>query len=323
MTSPEYPEIELALISSAMSGDAGKLFRIVSNLMDEGVGFDSVLFDYLIPAERSVGHRWAQGDYLVAEEHVVTASIEIVISLLIGMFDQPDDGPMVVVATAEGDDHSLPARAVAAHLVYLGYRTTFLGANVPADDLREFLESEPPSALVLSVAMTTHLLGARAVVAAAHDANVPVLVGGKAFGNEGQWSGAVGADAWVPSLRDVAGLVESWVNEGSPLITPVGALPPALERLVASRSAILARAGAALDASRLEDEAALLLGAIEGALLTGDGRMVVDMLDWQEKYLSAHGLDASVVADALAAPLAELSDEGSAVLTRVRGSRTR
>ncbi len=321
MTAPEFPEIELALISSAISGDAGKLYRIVSNLMEGGVAFDSVLFDYLIPAERSVGERWAQGDYLVAEEHVVTASIETVISLLIGMFDQPEDAPLVVVSTAEGDDHSLPARASAAHLVYLGYRTAFLGANVPGDDLRDFLESDPPSALVLSVAMTTHLLGARAVVAAAHEVGVPVLVGGKAFGSEGQWADAVGADAYVPSLRDVAGVVDSWVKDGSPEITPVGELSPGLERLVASRSAILAGAEAVLEGPRLKDEAALLLGAIEGSLLTGDDQVVVDMLEWQEKSLAAHRLDASVVADALASPLAELSDEGSAVLTRASGVR--
>jgi MerR family transcriptional regulator, light-induced transcriptional regulator len=318
MTAPEFPEIELALISSAMSGDAGKLYRIVSNLMEEGVAFDSVLFDYLIAAERSVGQRWAQGDYLVAEEHAVTASIETVISLLIGMFDQPEDAPLVVVATAEGDDHSLPARAAAAHLVYLGYRTTFLGANVPGDDLHDFLESEPPSALVLSVAMTTHLLGARAVVAAAHDVEVPVLVGGKAFGSEGQWAEAVGADAYVSSLRDVAGVVDTWVEEGSPEFTPVGELSPDLERLVASRSTILARAEAGLEAPRLKDEAALLLRAIEAGLLTGDGQIVVDMLEWQGKSLTAHGLEASVVADALASALAELSDEGSAVLARAR-----
>lgn len=321
MAAPDFPEIELALISSAMSGDAGKLYRIVSNLMDGGIGFDSVLFDYLIAAERSVGQRWAQGDYLVAEEHVVTTSIETVIALLIGMFDQPADAPLVVVATAEGDHHSLPARAAAAHLVYLGYRTTFLGANVPGDDLREFLESEPPSALVLSVAMTTQLLGARAVVAAAHEVGVPVLVGGKAFGDEGRWSGAVGADAFVASLRDVAGVVDSWVNEKSPQLTPVGDLSPALERLVVSRSVILARAEPALDTPRLRDEASLLLGAIEGALLTGDDQIIVDMLDWQEKSLGAHGLDGSSVVTALAPSLAEMSDEGSAALTRAREVR--
>ena len=321
MTAPEFPEIELALISSAISGDAGKLYRLAANLMEGGVPFDSVLFDYLIPAERSVGHRWAQGDYLIAEEHAVTASIETVISLLTGMFDQSDDAPLVVVATAEGDEHSLPARAAAAHLVYLGYRTTFLGASVPSDDLREFLEIEPPVALVVSVAMTTHLLGARAVVAAAHEVGVPVLVGGKAFGSQGQWSRAVGADAYVGSLRDVAGIVDTWARDGSPRIRRVGELSPGLERLVGARSAILARAEESLEAPRLRAEASLLFGAIEGALLTGDDQIVVEMLDWQDKTLRAYGLDGSAVVEALAGPLAELSDVGSAALTRGREAR--
>lgn len=320
LTAPDFPEIELALISSAMSGDAGKLYRIASNLMEEGVSFESVLFDYLIAAEKSVGQRWAQGDYLVAEEHAITASIETVISLLIGMFDQPEEGPLVVVATAEGDEHSLPARAVAAHLVYLGYRTTFLGANVPGDDLRDFLENEPPAALVLSVAMTTHLLGARAVIAAAHDVGVPVLVGGKAFGSDGQLAETIGADAYVGSLRDVAPIVEEWVNGGAPQGEPVAELSPELARLLAARSAILARAEAGLDpkAARLRDEAGLLLGAIEGALLTGDDQTIVDMLEWQENSLGAYGIEGSVVADALASPLAEFSDEASAALARAR-----
>lgn len=322
MTAPQFPEIELALISSAISGDAGKLYRIASDLMEGGVPFDSVLFDYLIAAEKSVGQRWAQGDYLVAEEHAVTASIETVISLLTGMFDQSDDAPLVVVATAEGDDHSLPARAAAAHLVYLGYRTTFLGAGLPSNDLREFLEIEPPVTLVLSVAMTTHLLGARAVVAAAHEVGVPVLVGGKGLGGDGQWSEAVGADAYVGSLRDVAGIVDTWVRDGRPQIKRVGELSPGLKRLMAARSAILAGAELSLEAPRLRDEVSLLLGAIEGALLTGDDQVAGDMLDWQEKTLAAHGLDGSAVVEALASPLAELSDEGHAVLARVREARS-
>jgi methanogenic corrinoid protein MtbC1 len=323
MTAPDFPEIELALISSAMSGDAGKLYRLASDLMDDGVPFDSLIFDYLMAAERSVGQRWAQGDYLIAEEHVVTATIETVISLLIGMFDQPEDAPLVVVATAEGDDHSLPARAVAAQLVYEDYRTNFLGASVPSEDLRDFLESEQPAALVLSAAMTTHLLGARAVVAAAHDVGVPVLVGGKAFGHGGEWAEAVGAEAYVGSLREVSGIVGKWVEEGSPELNDVGALPEAIQHLVESESAIVAQAEQALDPDhpRLGGEISLLLGAIEGAILTGDDQVVSDMLQWQTERLAARGLDGSVAADALATALAGHSRDAGEVLTRARDRR--
>ncbi len=61
---------------------------------------------------------------------------------------------------------------------------------------------------------------------------------------------------------------------------------------------------------------------MRAALLTGDDQIIVDMLDWQEKTLAAHGLDGSAVVEALASPLAELSDEGSAALTRVREARS-
>jgi methanogenic corrinoid protein MtbC1 len=311
MTPPEFPEIELALISKAMAGDAGGLYRIASDLMEGGVPFDAVLFDYLLAAERSVGQRWAQGDYLVAEEHAVTAAIETVISLLAGLFDQPQDAPSVMVATAEGDDHSLPARAAAAHLLFLGYKTTFLGGSIPADDLHDFLEAEPPSALMLSGAMTTHLLGARSIIAAAHEAGVPVVAGGKAFGRDGRWASAVGVDRWVATLREAADVVEQWARgEGPGALADQAPIPDSLRDLMSARSRVLGRAREQLgsESVRLQDEAELLLGAIESALLTGDNEIVSEMLHWQSKSLTAYGLDPDLVVDAVADQLSEFED---------------
>ena len=325
MAAPDFPEIELALTSTALAGDAGGLYRIVSNLMDEGVPFDSLLFDYLMATERSVGQRWAQGDYLIAEEHAVTAAIETVISLLAGSLDQPSEGALVVVATAEGDRHSLPARAVAAHLLYLGYRTTFLGADVPAPDLAEFLEVEPPAALVMSVAMTTHLLGAKAVVEAAHQVSVPVLVGGKAFGPGGVWVDSVGADAWVDSLEKVAETVENWVVEGGPEAKAAVQLSEDLTHLIDNRTMIRARAFQELGgggSARLRDEVDLLLSAVEAALLTGDDQVTVDMMVWQEESLRAQGFDSDLVVSAVQAALDDLSEVGRLALARAARSRT-
>ena len=185
------------------------------------------------------------------------------------------------------DEHSLPARAAAAHLVYLGYRTTFLGANVPSADLRDLLESKPPSAMVLSVAMTTHLVGARAVIAAVHDVGVPVLVGGKGLGEHGRWSEAVGADAYVVSLRDVAGIVDDWVNDGSPLIKAVAeAYPgshPAPGCPIGGPGRGRVRPQPEVhEAQRRSQDAAR---SQRRALLTGDDQIVVDMLEWQESSL--------------------------------------
>jgi len=327
MTAPEFSEIELALTSTALAGDAGGLYRIATGLMDDGVPFDSILFDYFLAAERAVGIRWAQGDYLVAEEHAVTAAIETVISLLAGMFDQPTDAPHVVVTTAEGDDHSLPARVAAAHLLYLGYRTTFLGANIPGEDLSDYLRSDPPAVLVLSGTMTTHLLGARNVVEAAHESGIAVVVGGNAFGPDGIWASTVGADAWVSSLQEVSSVVEEWAYGSPPAFKTTPDISPDLNGLVAVRTALLAEAEDELASelddvvpARLKEELALLQAAVEGSLLADDDRIVAEMLRWQRSSLDAYGHDGLSVARALQTSLDASSPAGSLVLQRALAS---
>lgn len=322
MNPDDFKSVELALASTALEGDAGGVYRIASELMDNGVPFESVLFDYLIPTERSVGQRWAQGDYLVAEEHTVTAAIETVISLLTGMFDQPADGPLVVVTTAQGDTHSLPGRAVSAHLIYMGIRTRFLGADVPAADFKAMIESDPPTAVVLSAAMTSHLLGAHAMVAAAHELEIPVVVGGRAFGAEGEWATKVGADAWVPTLPETHSVIESWIGGDTPEIRRGTELSEELQELAASRSSVLADAEGRLrdsTAPRLRDELRILLGAVEGALFTGDDRVAAEALAWQRASLGAHGLPSDLVAEALTGALEGRFVTAAAALRTAQG----
>ena len=203
----------LGVTAAALSGDSGGLYNIVGRLMDEGVPLESLLFDLLLPTARDIGSRWQSGDYSVAEEHAATATVETVVALLAGSLDQPEGGLHVVVASAEGDSHSLAGRAVVAYLLVHGFRTTFLGANMLASDLREFLASEQPDAMIVSCAMTNHLIGARAVISESHSADVPVTAGGRAFGRTGAWATTLGADAWAAHPREIPGVLQTWVPD--------------------------------------------------------------------------------------------------------------
>lgn len=321
MSESSLSEIELALTAAALNGDAGSLYRLATGLMDDGTPFDSVLFDYLIPAERELGRRWQKGDYLVAEEHAATAAIETLISLLSGMLDQPSDGIGVVVATAEGDEHSLPGRAAAAYLLFLGYRTTFLGANVPGADLREFLEADPPVALVLSCAMTSHLLGARSVILSAHEAGVRVVVGGKAFGPEGRWAGALGADAWVPSPRELIDVIDRWAGEDQVRLQETPRLPEDVIRMIADRSHIIARAEASLGethgppmSSSVRDDLRILQGAVEASMLAEDAEILVEMIQWLRTRPATPATRDDAVPRALLAALAHSTERAHHVL---------
>jgi methanogenic corrinoid protein MtbC1 len=207
--SSDLDQARLAVLSAVMEGDAGLALDIVGGQMANGVPFDAILFDIIAPLQSDVGRRWEQGDFGIAEEHASTGAIETLVALLSGSLSQPDDGAPIVVACAEGDHHSLPARMAAAYLLYIGYRTTFLGTSVPSTDLGPYLAETKPAALVLSCAMSTSLPGARDCIKAAHASGIPVVAGGRGFG-DGTRATRLGADAWVANPRDLDELLATW-----------------------------------------------------------------------------------------------------------------
>ena len=312
----------LGVTAAALSGDSGGLYDIVGRLMDEGVPLESLLFDLLLPTARDIGSRWQSGDYLVAEEHAATATVETVVALLAGSLDQPEDGLHVVVASAEGDSHSLAGRAVVAYLLFHGFRTTFLGANMLASDLREFLDSEQPDAMIVSCAMTNHLIGARAVISESHSADVPVFAGGRAFGGTGAWATSLGADAWAAHPREIPGVLRTWVPDVRASESRARNPSDDLLKLIERRTSVLARAQEDLKGRlgetpgpRLRDELSLALGAVEASLLVGDNEVIIETLEWQRSTLQAQGYGESApLTEALIAGLQPVSPEAAEAL---------
>jgi hypothetical protein len=236
--------------------------------------------------------------------------------------DQPEEGLHVVVASAEGDAHSLAGRAIAAYLLYSGFRTNFLGANVLATDLGEFLAGEQPDALIISCTMSNHLVGARAVISQAHSAGVPVLAGGRAFGENEAWATTLGADAWASHPREIPGILQTWVPDITASESRARNPSQDLLKLAERRTSVLALAQEDLErrigkapGPRLRDELAFLLGSVEAALLVGEGEVIVDTLEWQRATLEAHGYgDSAPLAEALTAGLQPVSLEAAAAI---------
>jgi len=288
----------LAILAAASGGDAGAVYQLVSGLMAGGMAFHTVLFEMLAPLEAEVGRRWEQGDFGISEEHVVTATLETVVALLAGSFDIEIGARRVVVACAEGDAHSLPARMVAAYLVFLGWRAVFLGPGHPAVELEAFLQEQPPEALVLSCTMATAIPGARKSIRAAHRAGVPVLAGGPGYGPGGRWASALGADAWASDPDDVDAILNSW--EPDPAAAEATALDggDALRRVGARRATLVAavlgaleeaEAAALVDPAQLRSDLDLLLDSLSASLLLDRPEVLTDMAAWQRSRPPAPG----------------------------------
>lgn len=249
----------------------------------------------LAPIQREVGRRWIYGDYSISEEHAATAAMETLVASLAGFFDLPEDGTPVTVACVEGETHSLPGRMITAHLLFLGWRATFLGANVPADDLETYLQQASPRALVLSCSLSANLRGARASIAAAHRAGVPVLAGGRGFGDDDRRAHRLGADGWAADARDVDDILGGWEPDIEAAERAVAATPPDLEFLSARRLQIVSHAAEHLRVSgdpltsaalgrRNWEDVMLLFDVLTGALTAADPGVLAEFVRWHAEW---------------------------------------
>lgn len=316
----------LGVMAALREGDVALAYHLVLGLLGDGYPMPVLVDEVLAPIQWEAGQRWAAGDATISEEHVATAAVETLVALLAGAFDHPAGASTVVVVCAEGDTHTLPARMASALLAYEGHRALFLGSSVPADDLAGYLPSVDASALVVSCTRPAALLGARACVAAGHGAGVPVVVGGRAFGDGPERWQRIGADAHASRLSDLPGLLETWQPDPGAAERRAGDVPPAVTALLEHRAAVAddlvaTLAAGGLPGRPLAPAAGDLVDTLAAARFLDDPRLLADQARWVAALLDRHD-GVAVTADELLAALggaaARVSAEVEALVADAR-----
>jgi DNA-binding XRE family transcriptional regulator len=108
----------------------------------------------------------------------------------------PARGRRAVVACVEGEHHAVGARMLADFLQMDGWAVDFLGADLPARDLVDFVARRPPDLVALSVTLPA-LAGALATAVSALRRLAPsprILAGGAGLGPRAD-AAALGVDA--------------------------------------------------------------------------------------------------------------------------------
>jgi methanogenic corrinoid protein MtbC1 len=182
-----------AYFGALSAADAWAAADVLASALDCGEAQHQLIREVIVPAQRRVGELWFSGEWNVADEHAATAVSEHSLVLLAN----PRPGKpsrRVVLACAEGEWHTLPAR-LAANLAGGGdVDIVMLGGSVPAEHLRQYLRASQPDALALSCTMPTNLIGAARSISAAHAEHIPVIVGGAAWGSGDHRATQLGAD---------------------------------------------------------------------------------------------------------------------------------
>lgn len=268
--------------------DAQAASDLLLDLLNDGTPLARITAEVLVPAQVRVGRRWQRGDWSVADEHAATAVTETALAALsqAAQARPAVDAGHAVLACAEGEWHTLPGRMVAAVAGTSDLRITVLGPSMPAEQLGRRLAAGDVDLLALSCTIPANLLGAARCIEAAQEHAVPVVVGGRAFGNSPERAYALGADAWsddpaaaLASIPSLAGRRREIPAEVLLLDAPdEGALTLTYERLVAAFPRLAGQSS--YERARTTEDLRWMARFTAAAVLTEDRTVVIELLRW-------------------------------------------
>ncbi len=187
MRGAEVAEARLTLeyLEAALSGRRRKAVDLVLDAVDGGLEVDRAFSEVLEAAQILVGEMWHAREVSVAQEHFVTATSEVAMTLLAQRTVPPRDGDHTVVLTvAPGNAHELGAKTLSHRFEREGWNTIYLGSELPAAEAAGALESFDADLLAISIAMSVQLPAALKTVRLAREVRpgAKVLLGGRVFG---------------------------------------------------------------------------------------------------------------------------------------------
>lgn len=128
--------------------DVGAMHETIDRVL-RTISVEIVIRDVLLPFMQEVGQDWAAGDHDVATEHFATDVVRSrLAALTVGGASRT--GPLVLLACPPGEAHDLALKAFEVVLQRSGWRTRFLGGQVPTHSLLAAAEIVGPDLVVLA-----------------------------------------------------------------------------------------------------------------------------------------------------------------------------
>lgn len=149
----------------------------------------------ICPLIHDVGQAWQDGNLRPSHEHIATAVIREVLMTPEPGSQVAPSAPEIVVSTPSGEMHELGALLAAASARDLGWRVTYLGPNLPAEEIVACAQARKVRAVALSVVYPDRcpvIEGKLRKIRQMLPESTALVVGGRA---------AAGYQALLPDLR--------------------------------------------------------------------------------------------------------------------------
>jgi MerR family transcriptional regulator, light-induced transcriptional regulator len=115
------------------------------------LGVPDFLETVAVTTLEDIGHGWTERSVTVAQEHLATAVFRRVLGWLLGLYQTEAAIHRLVVATPPGERHELGALMAAISAALEGWSVTYLGSDLPVEELLGAIGQTRAEAVALSI----------------------------------------------------------------------------------------------------------------------------------------------------------------------------
>ena len=213
--SRHHAELARRILDALLGADRHLANDLVIQAADAGTPIQELYLDVFQPCLYEVGWLWQTGKASVAQEHFVSAAVQLAMAQLYPrLFTTPRISRSVIVASAGGELHEIGGRMVADIFELHGWDSHFTGANTASQDVAALVVERGADAVAISATLPSHLPMVEQMVRAIRETGeVPILVGGRPFNQAPDLWQVVAADATatdaVAAVHTAAALVDA------------------------------------------------------------------------------------------------------------------
>ena len=105
----------------------------------------------IVPLLQHIGELWRQGTLRIMHEHLASAVVRTLLGSLVSTAGLPPTAPRLIVTTPIGQMHEIGALIIASVASTEGWQVTYLGPNLPAEDIAAATQQRHARAVGLSI----------------------------------------------------------------------------------------------------------------------------------------------------------------------------
>ncbi|MGB8219614.1 MAG: cobalamin-dependent protein [Methanoregula sp.] len=229
--SPEIPsyitadnplaDVARSFLAAVIAADRKRAEGIMDDTLRSGTPLKDIYLNIFQPVLQETGRLWQMQKIGIAQEHFVTAYVEIHMARLHERFLSPDWGGKVrrqktVVACGVGPElHDVGIHMVADFFEMDGWDTYYVGANTPIQSILEAVRDRKADIIALSTTMPRHLPDVqyliRSLRADGDTMGVKIIVGGYPFRIVPDLWKQIGADAYAGTADEAVAVANRLV----------------------------------------------------------------------------------------------------------------